>query len=42
MAENMVESIIKNFWAENSLKYLEKIKAIVCKTDVSVITMNKS
>ena len=42
MAEYIVKSIIEVFWAENSLKNLEKIKAKVCKTDVVVITINKS
>ena len=42
MAEYIVKSIIKVFWAENSLKSLEKIRPKVCKTDVKVITVNKS
>ena len=42
MAEYIVKSIITVFWAENSLKNLEKIKPIVCKIEVIVITKNKS
>ena len=42
MAEYKVKSIITVFLAENSLKNLEKIKPIVCKTEVVVITKNKS
>ena len=42
MAEYIVKSIIINFWAENSLKNLEKIRPKVCKIEVIVITVNKS
>ena len=42
MAEYIVKSIIKVFWAENSLENLEKIKPKVCKIEVTVITINKS
>ena len=40
MAEYIVKSIIKVFWAENSLKNLEKIRPKVFKTDVVAITVN--
>ena len=42
MAEYIVKSIINIFWAENSLKNLEKIKPKVCKIEVIVIITNKS
>ena len=42
MAEYIDKYIIKVFWAENSLKNLEKNKPKVCKTDVVLITVNKS
>ena len=42
MAENIVKSIIRVFWAENSLENLEKIKPKVCKIEVIVMTENKS
>ena len=42
MAENIVKSIIRVFWAENSLENLEKIKPKICKIEVIVMTVNKS